>query len=251
MSASLTKLYYDRNAAMFRQLPGGAPVWRVKAVRRDTHYFAIQMFDANRWWEVKLNTNGVITTPSSSDKYALPNITDQTTLLVGVKSRDYDETSDYEAKFTGFVTNSDWTTQTYGAFTAGILLPSSVAAGENHYIEFELVNASGARWTLPRLTLEIAQDVNTGAETNAPTGVPGGASGDASISDSNTSTGAITVTGLTSTGFVHVQVLTPTGTPGDVFPVVAYSNGSFSISNSVAPGTGNAWNFRWTLARLS
>ena len=251
MSIQATILHFDKRRNVFRDLAfGGIEIRRLKIDKRDTHYLRVAMFDANHFDKVKLDVDGSITAPTGNDLYTRPSISDRTTLIIGIKPRTYYETSDYETRFTGFVTDGDWDGQSAGAFTGSVLLGSTIAEGEDHVLEMELINTSGGRLTLPRLVLVVGQDVNTGAESTAPTGLPGGSSGDVSISGTNTSV-ATTVTGLTSTGHVNIQVTAATGTPGDVFPVVTYATNTFTITTSSAPGTGNAWNFRWTLIRTS
>lgn len=250
MSAPATVLHFDKRNNCFRALHrGGVKVDRIAIPRRQTHYLRVAMFEANDFDQVKLDIDGTIAAPGNL-LYSRPNISDQTSLVIGVKPRTLWESTAYETSFTGFVSDSDWDGQTVGGFTGSVLLPKSVAEGDNHLLELMLVNSSAARWYLPQIVLDVQQDLNTGTETDAPSGLPGGQSGDTSIADSDLST-TVTVTGLTSTGHVNIQVLTPTGSPGDVFPVISYATGSFTITSSSAPGTGNAWNFRWTLDRLS
>jgi hypothetical protein len=126
------------------------------------------------------------------------------------------------------------------------------ASPADYYTELELRTTSGNPFSaMSKPTLAtVHRDVVIGTETNMPAGVTATVNGNASISGSNTSV-VVNVAGMTSGGHVILGFLAPTGSPTEPTYWASYASGAFTIHTSVAPGTDNAYNFRWTLVRLS
>ena len=61
----------------------------------------------------------------------------------------------------------------------------------------------------------------------------------------------IAIVGMTATGQIAISLLPPTGTPGDTIFRQTAGSGSVTVSVDTAPGTGNAFNGRYTVLRYS
>lgn len=75
-------------------------------------------------------------------------------------------------------------------------------------------------------------------------------SGSFSITDNNTSA-TIVVTGMTAGGHIAISQLPPTGGVGDTIIQESYSSNQVVVSVDSAPGVGKAYNFRFSVLRLS
>jgi hypothetical protein len=220
----------------------GLPIKRIEVVRNDVYQVELQVFDGGQFI---VDSSGYIPSSIAVD------LTDYTNIVLGLKTlADFTSDRDFTLAMAGFDLTNPVHDLSVGR--AAMLALFSLSPSD-YYTELELRTTSGNPFTaMCRPTLStVHRDVIIGSETSMPSGVTAVIDGNSSIENDAVNTGAISVAGMTSTGQVILGFLEPTGTPTEPTYWTTYTNGSFTIHTSVAPGAGNAYNFRWTLVRLA
>jgi hypothetical protein len=235
------RLYFDRwnNRLLDAR---GLPVKRLEATRNDLVQLEVQVFDGGQF---AVDSSGYVLAANATDLSAFTGST-----FALKTSANYLNDGDFSMTVAGFDTANPVHLPASGR--VAVLAGLAVAAGD-YYVELELRTAAGNSFSLPPspLVLSVYRDVVLGTEATLPAGTTVPVNGNTAIADEAVATAAIAVTGMTATGQVILGVLAPTGTPTEAIYWTTYAAGSFTIHSSVAPGTGNAYNFRWTLVRLA
>lgn len=219
----------------------GMPVRRIDVTRSDIYNVELQVFDGGQF---AVDSSGIILPANAVDLSAY------TDIVLGIKSQaKYLADGDFDFALAGFDLTNPMHDPTAGGVAMLGWFPSTPA---DYYGELQLRTTSGQPLTaVSRPTvLHLHRQVIIGSEASMPSGVTAVLSGTATISGTNTSV-AVSVAGLTATGQVILGFGAPTGTPSAPFYWETYAAGAFTINVDVAPGAGNAFNFRWTLVRLS
>jgi len=220
----------------------GLPVKQVDFTRNDVYQVELQVFNGGQF---AVNSVGLIGSGIAED------LTSYTNIVAGIKtSAQYAADGDFTLATAGFDLTNSVHSPLNGRVAMLNLWPSTPA---DYYGEVEMLTGAGNPLTVfnePTIW-RLNRDVIIGNEASMPSGVTASVYGNVSISNAATDSGAITVAGMASTGQVILGFLAPTGTPTVPFYWVTYSSGSFTINVDVAPGAGNAYNFRWTMVRLS
>ena len=234
------RLYYDRwNDKLLDAR--GLPVKRLDVTRNDIYQVELQVFDGGQF---AVDSSGLIASTIAVD------LTEYTNIVLGLKTQAlYNADGAFSLAMAGF----DLTNPVHslvGGRAAMLALFSASPA--DYYTELELRTTAGNPFSaMSKPTIAtVHRDVVIGTETNMPAGVTAVVSGNTSIADAATSV-TVSVAGIMATGQVILGFLAPTGSPTEPTYYASYATGSFTIHTSVAPGTGNAYNFRWTLVRLS
>lgn len=234
------RLYYDRWNDRLLDAKG-LPVKRLDVTRNDIYQVELQVFDGGQF---AVNSVGLIGSGVAVD------LTEYTNIVLGLKTAaQYTGDGSFTLAMSGYDLNNTVHSLVNGR-AAMLALFSSAPA--DYYTELELRTTAGNPFSaMSKPTVAtVHRDVVVGTETNMPAGVTATVSGNASISDAATSV-AVSVAGMTATGQVILGFLAPTGSPTEPTYWASYASGAFTIHSNVAPGTGNAYNFRWTLVRLA
>lgn len=234
------RLYYDRWNDKLLDAKG-LPVKRLDVTRNDIYQVELQVFDGGQF---AVNSVGLIGSGVAVD------LTEYTNIVLGLKTAaQYTGDGAFTLAMSGYDLNNTVHSLVNGR-AAMLALFSSTPA--DYYAELELRTTAGNPFSaMSKPTVAtVHRDVVIGNETNMPAGVTATVSGNASISDAATSV-SVSVAGMTATGQVILGFLAPTGSPTEPTYWASYAAGAFTIHSNVTPGTGNAYNFRWTLVRLA
>lgn len=219
----------------------GRPVRELYVTRNDIMQVELQVFTGGQF---AVDSAGLISSAIAVD------LTTFTNIVLGYKTQAlWQADGSFTEAMAGYDLNNPVHSLVNGR--AAMLALYSKTPGD-YYVELELLTAGGnplTAMTRP-VVLHLNRDVIVGTETNMPSGVTGAVYGNASISGTDTSV-EVTVAGMTSGGQVIIGFLSPTGSPTEPTWTESYAAGKFTITTSVAPGVGNAYNFRWTLVRLA
>jgi hypothetical protein len=235
------RLFYDRwNDKLLDAR--GLPVKRLDVIRGDIYQVELQVFDGGQF---AVDSDGLI------DSAVAVDLTDYTNIVLGLKTQAlYTADGAFSLAMAGF----DLTNPVH-SLVAGraAMLALFSASPADYYTELELRTTAGNPFSaMSRPTVAtVHRDVVIGTETNMPSGVTAVIFGNASIENAASASDPVAVSGMTATGQVILGFLAPTGSPTEPTYWVSYAAGAFTIHTSVAPGAGNAYNFRWTLVRLS
>lgn len=234
------RLYYDRwNDKLLDAR--GLPVKRLDVTRNDIYQVELQVFDGGQF---AVDSVGLVGSGIAVD------LSEYTNIVLGLKTAaQYTGDGAFTLAMSGYDLNNAVHSPLNGR---AALLALFSAAPADYYTELELRTTAGNPFSaMSKPTVAtVHRDVVIGTETNMPAGVTATVSGNASISDAATSV-AVSVAGMTATGQVILGFLAPTGSPTEPTYWASYAAGAFTIHSNVAPGTGNAYNFRWTLVRLA
>lgn len=151
-------------------------------------------------------------------------------------------TSDFTAGFSGYTADT-WHSLASKRFSVGVLVPSSVTAG-NYYLGMRLANDGGQYTHFPLLACTLHEELITGDEATAPTSEVS-YTGTAQIVPGATASTAVTITGLTASANVQVTLL-GSSTNFTSFAYTATS-GSFAVNR---PGTSGTSNFAYSVRSL-
>ena len=219
----------------------GRPLSEFNGTRNDIYAVELQVFSGGQF---QVDSDGLIASTIAVS------LSDYTNIVLGLKTAaQYVADGDFTLAMAGFDTTNPIYNLALGRATMLALFSSSPA---DYYLELELRTAAGNPLTAmvrPSI-LHLRRDVIIGTETSMPSGVTASVYGNASVEDSDKSV-TVSRTGMTTTGQVILGMLAPTGAPTEPTYWVTYAAGAFTIHTSVAPGTGLAYNFRWTLVRLA
>lgn len=234
------RLYYDQWNDVLLDARG-VPVRRVDVTRSDIYSIELQVFNGGQF---AVDSAGLIASTIAVDLTAFVDI------IVGIKTQTaYLADGDFTFALAGFDLTNAVHAPALGRVAMLGWFPSTPS---DYYGEIQLRTVSGQPLTaMNRPTvIHLNRQVITGTEASIPSGVTAVLSGTATISGTST-TATVAVAGLTATGQVILGFNAPTGTPTTPFYWETYAAGSFTINVDFAPGEGNAFNFRWTLVRLT